>query len=59
MPQSKVNPDPPPRPHLGTCGTLVRLYHDIGNPSSPSMWGIRALCRTFPEECGALVGDSF
>ena len=22
-----------------------------------SMWGIRASCRTFPEECGALVGD--
>ena len=23
------------------------------------MWGIRALCRFFPEERGALVGDSF
>ena len=23
------------------------------------MWGIRAFCRFCPEECGALVGDSF
>ena len=23
------------------------------------MWGIRAFCRSCPEECGALVGDLF
>ena len=23
------------------------------------MWGIRTFCRFCPEECGALVGDSF
>ena len=23
------------------------------------MWGIRSFCRFCPEECGALVGDSF
>ena len=54
----KVNPNPPP-PHPGICGALVGFITILADLRVPSMWGIRTFCRFCPEECGALVGDSF
>ena len=37
--QSKPRHPPPPHPHPGICGTLVGLYHYVGNSLSPQYVG--------------------